>query len=286
MHFRDSHCKGFFKKDSTGNKNLTKVGNPLVDDGSKYRLYAKSGNYQNCFGFLVSCFILGGEPMIERNAPFIRKKFGLNTRDLTPQAIRLGTEERNWLLKRQVMSFEEMLEQKPWDVGFPESHSKKRKSKDIYKLWTSNTDDRRYFKPKRWAEVEKVIKDYNVKTVLEFGAGVSTLLFQSMDLEGFVSYETDPEYIKFIESIDPEKTCICEWDNKHLDLDGVHKFDFALVDGINPRTTQLELALKYARIVAIDDYIGANIKRLEIDMSKYERINREESYVAIFKVDK
>lgn len=97
---------------------------PKIDQGSdlnttslgKYRLYADSGNYPHTFGFLLSCFILGGESMIDRNKDKITARFGryIDVKKWKSKAIELGQEERQWLLKRQVISFEQLLKTKPW----------------------------------------------------------------------------------------------------------------------------------------------------------------------------
>ena len=83
----------------------------------RYRLYATSGNYPHTFGFLVSCYILGGEPMMKRNKAIITKRFGnyINVEKYWKEAITIGQAERDWLLSRQKMSFEELLTSQPWD---------------------------------------------------------------------------------------------------------------------------------------------------------------------------
>lgn len=83
----------------------------------RYRLYSSSGNYPHTFGFLVSCYVLGGEAMMRRNKAAIVNKFGryLNVDEYWPKAIELGHNEREWLAKREVVNFEELLKLKPWD---------------------------------------------------------------------------------------------------------------------------------------------------------------------------
>lgn len=86
------------------------------DDGYRYRLYSKSGEYPHTFGFLVACYVLGGEPMMNRNKKMLAQRFGpfLDSEKWWNVAIELGKDERKWLLNRQIMSFEEFLEKKPW----------------------------------------------------------------------------------------------------------------------------------------------------------------------------
>lgn len=89
----------------------------------RYRLYSNSGEYPHTFGFLVSCYILGGEPMMHRNKTALNNRFGmyLDTDKMWSKAIELGQEERDWLLKRQVMSFDDLLTVKPWLNGHSSS---------------------------------------------------------------------------------------------------------------------------------------------------------------------
>lgn len=83
----------------------------------QYRLYTQSGNYPTSFGFLVACYVLGGEGMIERNIETINQRFGWkdNIHDYVKTAKELGQRERDWLLERQVMSYEDWLKLRPWE---------------------------------------------------------------------------------------------------------------------------------------------------------------------------
>lgn len=92
---------------------------PNIDnslDPHKYRLYSTSGKCPHTFGFLVSCYILGGEPMMYRNKRTLSAKFGkyLNIDKWWNRAKELGEKEKQWLDRHKVISFEELLESKPW----------------------------------------------------------------------------------------------------------------------------------------------------------------------------
>jgi hypothetical protein len=92
--------------------------NANILNQNKYRLYSKSGNFPHTFGFLLSCYILGGESMIQRNLPFLKGKFSAYLNFDDPQwvakAKELGEEEKVWLDGRKKYSFEQLVEQKPW----------------------------------------------------------------------------------------------------------------------------------------------------------------------------
>lgn len=91
---------------------------PDKSHSHKYRLYAASGNGQHCLGFLVSCYILGGEFMIERNKELIKERFGkwLDVDNSINDAIELGKDEKAWLDERKIFTFEQLLKLKPWEI--------------------------------------------------------------------------------------------------------------------------------------------------------------------------
>jgi glycosyltransferase involved in cell wall biosynthesis len=105
------HIGPFPKIDIGKNSNVTKVGE------DKYRLYARSGNGPHTVGFLVSCYILGGEPMMRRNRSAIEERFGrfIDVGKWWDKAKEYGEHEKQWLDKRKIMSFERLLETKPWE---------------------------------------------------------------------------------------------------------------------------------------------------------------------------
>ena len=109
---------GPFPQDSIkGNRNIVKV-SPADSTSYHYRLYGESGNFPHGFGFLVSCYILGGESMMLRNKDIISKKFRkfIDVNKWWKKAMELGSDEKIWLDARKVMSFEEFLSTKPWET--------------------------------------------------------------------------------------------------------------------------------------------------------------------------
>ena len=81
----------------------------------KYRTYTESAFGPPCVGFLVSSYVLGGEECLQRNLPVVEKRFGVDFRELLGKIREISQEERAWLRSRQVMTFQEMLETKPWN---------------------------------------------------------------------------------------------------------------------------------------------------------------------------
>lgn len=87
-------------------------------DGYQYRLYGNSGEFPHTFGFLVSCYVLGGEKMMSRNKDIIKEKFGryIDLDKWWHKAMEIGQEEKAWLDANKKMSFEQLLETRPWEM--------------------------------------------------------------------------------------------------------------------------------------------------------------------------
>lgn len=156
----------------------------------------------------------------------------------------------------------------------------------IYRFWMAQTADRRCLRRKRWNTLKSVIIKQKVRTVLEFGSGVSTLLMASMGLK-VDSYETDKDYIEFMQSILPLGNVQYKWWNNEDELQ-LGQYDLALIDGILPRLKQLELGITHAKIVALDDVAGIFKRLYRPIISRYERLDHyteAEVAIAIFKIN-
>lgn len=81
---------------------------------------------------------------------------------------------------------------------------------------------------KDWHFIKKIIDDTKPEKILEFGAGLSSLLMsESTDV---VTYETDDKYIEEIESkTNGNRLIIKKWDGK--DIEDNSSYDLAFVDG-------------------------------------------------------
>lgn len=105
------HIGPFPKIDQGTDKNTAIVGH------DRYRLWSISGEGPHALGFLVSCYILGGEPMMERNKEMIINRFGkfIDVPANWERAKELGKDEKAWLDERKVMTFEQLLTLQPWN---------------------------------------------------------------------------------------------------------------------------------------------------------------------------
>ena len=104
-----THIGPFPNIDSAEKPGMVKV------TSNGYRLWSTSGSGPPLIGYLVSCYILGGDSMMRRNAPIINERFGIDVRQYWLRARMYGRNEKAWLDKRKVMTFEQLLETKPWD---------------------------------------------------------------------------------------------------------------------------------------------------------------------------
>ena len=103
------HIGPFPRIDTKGNPNVAITG------AHKYRLYSASGTGPHSLGFLISCYVLGGESMMNRNKAMITERFGIDCNEWWHKSMEFGQEEKDWLDERKVMTFEQLLERKPWD---------------------------------------------------------------------------------------------------------------------------------------------------------------------------
>ena len=92
---------------------------PSVNADERYRRYAKSGVGPHTIGFLVSCYVLGGEAMMNRNAPMLKQRFGkyMDADKWWDRAKEFGKNEKKWLDANKIMTFEQLLKRKPWDAN-------------------------------------------------------------------------------------------------------------------------------------------------------------------------
>lgn len=151
--------------------------------------------------------------------------------------------------------------------------------KEVYDLWLSKTSDLRFLRQRRWEELKRVIIDKGLTSVLEFGSGVSTLLFSNFGLK-VLSFETDLKFMNFVKSICDPSVTFKLWNNKSITIGSI--YDLALVDGILPRTIQTRLAVKYAKIVSIDDFRDKPKNFMPPVLANYKRIDLQTTTLAIF----
>lgn len=85
----------------------------------KYRLWSVSGEGPHSLGFLVSCYILGGEKMMLRNKAAIHNRFGafINIDRWWSKAMEYGANEKKWFDKAKKLTFEQLLETEPWNAS-------------------------------------------------------------------------------------------------------------------------------------------------------------------------
>lgn len=107
-----------------------------------------------------------------------------------------------------------------------------------------------------WEFMQGIIEENNVKTVLEFGAGLSTLLLNDLGLD-VITLEDKPGWIDKIKSINPNCN-IVQWDGVNVpeDIEINFKFDLAFVDGPaggQSREVSTKFASNHSNLVIVHD---------------------------------
>ena len=101
--------------------NRSSDSSPSVDvnnkNGYRYRLYGNSGNGPHTVGFLISCYVLGGESMMKRNKDALDKRFGryLDTSKWWEKSKLYGKDEKAWLDTKRIIGFKQLLKEEPWN---------------------------------------------------------------------------------------------------------------------------------------------------------------------------
>jgi ADP-heptose:LPS heptosyltransferase len=104
-----------------------------------------------------------------------------------------------------------------------------------------------------WMFMKEAIKKYKVKKILEFGAGLSSLLFGTV-ADQIITYETMPGWIKKVEPFKTTKNTFLLWDGKTIP--SVDKFDMVFVDGPSGgenRQWSIKYASERADLVIVHD---------------------------------
>lgn len=111
---------------------------------------------------------------------------------------------------------------------------------------------------KDWEFIEKAITENNVKSVLEFGCGLSSLLLNKKGLR-VVSYDTNPKWIDRVKGINPDLD-IRLWDGQAVsDMKEGEHFDIAFVDGPSGgkmREFSTKIASELSDLVLVHDAWG------------------------------
>lgn len=110
-----------------------------------------------------------------------------------------------------------------------------------------------------WKFLQKIIKDYSVDSILEFGAGLSTIILNEAKLK-VVTYENSPKWLEATKKLNRQAD-IRLWDGiSFIDDCKDQKFDLAFVDGpradgakLFGRQHSIEVASKLADIVVVHD---------------------------------
>lgn len=132
-------------------------------------------------------------------------------------------------------------------------------------------------KARDWESILVLALRHRIRSVLEFGSGLSTILLSRV-FPQVTSLETNASFMSFVAQRAPEATFL-QWDNQHLP--DLPQFDLALVDGILPRKPQALGALHHARLIAVHDP-GASGRDAIQQLYHLEVIPQVSPYMRVF----
>jgi len=121
---------------------------------------------------------------------------------------------------------------------------------------------------KEWEVLKKTIQSYQVRSIIEIGIGLSTLLMMQI-VDRFVGYDTLKKHIEWMEQKVSKNVELRWWDGKTV-FDPLEKFDLAFVDGpqgARNRKPSVMSVLGNCKILAMHDigYIWNDKWRYELD---------------------
>jgi hypothetical protein len=204
----------------------------------KYRKYQASGDGLPGMGYLVSLFAMGADKLAydQRFVNFISDRHGIKVGESAEFAKGLAEKERQFIDKNKAMTFNDMWDNPPWENSY-------KVKLDLFK----GIDTQKAIKEEDWDLIQSLISKHKIKSVVEFGCGLSTLLYKGLKV---TSYESNLEYLNTVKGL-LNGVNLQHWDNETLKLNG--KYDLAVVDGEEPRINQAKLAKDMADIVVVHD---------------------------------
>jgi len=210
----------------------------------KYMPYSNSGLNPIYSGFLMAYYALGADSMIDDQevCHWLTKHFKLDIKGNKNLAWRLAQEDRKWIKEHQVTAFDDLVKNPPWGEGYREANKRYCEALEI-------KQSNRAIRPRDWTALEGIVSNYNIKTVIEFGLGLSTLCLENMGCR-VISLETNKEYTEKIRPLYKDTT-IKFWNGKNINLNG--QVDMAFVDGPNNRLNQVAAVLDHTKIIMIDN---------------------------------
>lgn len=130
-----------------------------------------------------------------------------------------------------------------------------------------------------WVKIKAVLKRYNIRTLLEFGSGLSTELFSLEGLDEMWSLDILESHIERMESILPAVKFIHY--SKGLPLRPSKSFDMVFVDGpAGDRSRELTIANEAAiRVIYCHDW-GRGQETVELD-GRWKMIDRNKVFVSL-----
>ena len=213
----------------------------------KYRRYSNSGIGLPGVGFMIALYAIGGDKLVETEKfkNFLNDRFSIDTEKHKDYAKEIAEEERQHINKVKAIEFNAMWDSPPWKSETNYNDVKLELKKKVGSVVKS-------LKKEDWAVLSGLIDDHKIKSVVEFGSGLSTILMQRSGLK-VTSIETDGDYLTKLDPLLSNDIDIRLWDNKSdVNFNG-DRFDLAIVDGALPRIKQAQIAKGLSDLVIVHD---------------------------------
>lgn len=130
-----------------------------------------------------------------------------------------------------------------------------------------------------WINIKAILRDYNIKTLLEFGSGLSTELFSLEDLDEIWSLDILEQHVERMRTALPNVKFI-HYSKGNPPRPG-RSFDMVFVDGpAGDRSRELAIANKVAiRVIYCHDW-GRGQETVKLD-SRWSMVSKNKVFVSL-----
>ena len=189
----------------------------IVKPHANYRTYQISGHHPG-LGKAVALYVFGGEEALrEQYEPCALGRFFRSVEQALAECERVGADDREWVLERQVRTWDQLFNEPPWDVIAGSLISQR------YRLLNQrlHADPQVKFGYKGADQapiVQRLLVQYQCFDVLDYGAGKQTLS-QVLKPMGVVIRDFDPAIPSIATPPMPADLVVCSDVLEHVEPD-------------------------------------------------------------------
>ncbi len=212
-----------------------------------YRKYGKSGEHEAMIGWPMAFFAFGCKRDFFERAEiegFLNQRIGKHFKDLLPKAARLAADDRKRIEHDGYYNYYALEKVRPW--AYNDSYP------TYLQTYQACFNAQKSIKHDDWQLLCELYQRYDIKRVLEFGCGLSSMCWDYMGVKTD-SYETDKKYMAGVQALCSNRITFRYWNNHEINngLKGV--YDLAFIDGIDSRIKSIEIAKDITDKIIIHD---------------------------------